>query len=358
METLIHETYRIGRDKQQTSGSQMLPERFSRRAGAVGVATDAAVLFVLALISLNGAHGNRIAAAVLTAGVICTVFWLCGYYRESYAVYARDEVYYACAGVMLAALPVALFLCAVGRIPGASVAVALVLCAAGASIVHVRLHLGRRGERPVVSAGTRCISAAAWNDREQPSYEVPKRIFDLTVAFGALVVFAPLMAAAAITIALESRGPVLFRQQRVGRNGVPFTIFKFRTMRPDAGNDWAKPGDERITGFGAFLRRTSFDELPQLFNVLRGEMSIVGPRPEMVSFASQFGGTLRNYSHRVVVAPGITGWAQLYLQRNLQPDDMPRVLPYDLFYVEHASALLDAALLFKTGAEVLFHRAV
>ena len=166
------------------------------------------------------------------------------------------------------------------------------------------------------------------------------------------------MLIAAIAIARESSGPIFFRQERVGKDGKPFRIFKFRTMRVGAGDAWAKPGDQRITKIGAFLRRTSLDELPQIFNVLRGEMSIVGPRPEMTSFAREFTASIPNYAQRHVVQPGITGWSQVYLKRNLEPEDMTSVLPFDLFYVEHASLLLDAALILKTASEVLFHRAV
>ncbi len=147
----------------------------------------------------------------------------------------------------------------------------------------------------------------------------------------------PVMLVAAAAITIESGSPVLFRQERMGENGRPFWILKFRTMRHNAGAQWAKPGDDRITRVGALLRRTSLDELPQLFNVLRGEMSIVGPRPEMVTFAASFSRNVPNYEQRHVVPPGITGWAQLYLRRNLDPSEIPGVLPYDLFYVEHAS---------------------
>lgn len=166
------------------------------------------------------------------------------------------------------------------------------------------------------------------------------------------------MLVASIAIAAESRGPVFFRQRRVGRDGRIFSVIKFRTMRSDAGSEWARPGDTRITKIGALLRRTSIDELPQLINVLKGEMSIVGPRPEMVEFAQRFAAELPSYDQRHVVTPGITGWAQLYGKRNLQPDEVASILPYDLFYVERSSPVLDTAILLKTVAEVLFHRAV
>jgi lipopolysaccharide/colanic/teichoic acid biosynthesis glycosyltransferase len=166
------------------------------------------------------------------------------------------------------------------------------------------------------------------------------------------------MLAVALAVFLDSGKPVLFRQERVGRGGRSFGIYKFRTMQHNAGSDWAKPGDSRITRIGAFLRRTSLDELPQLFNVIRGDMSVVGPRPEMRAFADGFEKSIPHYAQRHVVPPGITGWAQVYLKRNLEPSDMPAVLPYDLFYVEHASRFLDCAIILKTAFEVLTHRAV
>jgi lipopolysaccharide/colanic/teichoic acid biosynthesis glycosyltransferase len=335
-----------------------LPERIPRHWRPIMAAADAAVVVFVSLISLNGGSGSRIAAAIVTAALVCGVFWLCGYYRRSYAVHARDEAYYACAGVALAAVPTAIVLSSVAYIPLFSIVLALLFSALATSVLRVRLHLERHPNGCTPRAGISSISASAWHDREQQLYQLSKRLFDVSLAVLALLVFSPLMLAAAIAIRRENDGPILFRQERVGQNGRLFTMFKFRTMRTNAGDAWVKPGDERITKSGAWLRRTSIDELPQLFNVLRGEMSIVGPRPEMVSFAAEFAEVQRNYAQRHVVAPGITGWAQVYLERNLEPGDMPTVLPYDLFYVEHSSVLLDTAIVLKTASEVFFHRAV
>ena len=306
---------------------------------------------------LNGGSGNRMAAAIVTAAIICGVFWQCGLYKRSFAVLPHDEAYFACAGVLIAAVPIVLILSAIGNIPLLSIVLALIFGALGTSALHIRLHLERRAAS-AIWPGLDSITAGGWHDRESPSFRLSKRTFDVVVASVAVIVTSPVMLVAAIAIAVESGAPVLFYQERVGENGRAFTLFKFRTMRKDSGSQWARPGDDRITRIGAFLRRTSIDELPQLFNVLRGEMSIVGPRPEMVSFASSFMDTLASYPQRHVVPPGITGWAQLYLKRNLQPSDMPAVLPYDLFYVEYSSVLLDFAIVLKTAFEVLSHQAV
>lgn len=333
-----------------------MPERISKQWRTILACGDAAVVLFVSLVALNGAS-SRVAAAIVAAAAICGVFWICGYYRRSFAVLPKDEIYYASAGVLLTAVPVAIILSAVADVPLVSIVLALVFSAIGTSAWRVRTHLERRtGLAPY--AGIESITPGAWHDRESPSYLLCKRIFDVTVATVVLAITSPIMIAAAIATAIESGPSIFFRQERIGAEGRPFLIFKFRTMRTDSRAQWARPGDDRITRVGAVLRRTSIDELPQLFNVLRGEMSVVGPRPEMVEFAASFAKTIPNYEQRGVVAPGITGWAQLYCKRNLQPSDMPDVLPFDLFYVEYASVLLDSALVLKTAAEFLFHRAV
>lgn len=351
---MVTEVPVIGTPLQQRAAR--MPERLAHNWRTILVCGDAAVILFVSLVTLNGAS-NRFAAAVVTAAIVCGVFWQSKYYRRSYAVFARDEAYYACAGIALAAVPIAVILTAVAGVPLVSIILTLVFCAVGTAAWRVRVHLERRHRLPP-SVGIDSITPGAWHDRESAAFRLSKRLFDVTVATVALILVSPIILLAAIAIAREDRFPILFRQERVGENGRPFNIFKFRTMRADAGNQWVRPGDDRITKIGAFLRRTSIDELPQLFNVLRGEMSIVGPRPEMVEFAKSFSKTIPNYEQRHVVAPGITGWAQLYCKRNLDPGDMPYVLPCDLFYVEHASVLLDTALVFKTAVEVIFHRAV
>ena len=192
----------------------------------------------------------------------------------------------------------------------------------------------------------------------RPAGRLTKRLIDLIGAAAGIILTSPIVALAALAVLLDSGAPIIFSQDRVGKDGLPFRMYKFRTMRTDAGSDWAKPGDARITRVGAFLRRTSIDELPQFVNILRGEMSIVGPRPEMRSFAERFAKRLPRYDERHLVKPGVTGWAQVSMKRNLEPADAHRVLSHDLFYIEHWSAYLDVAIIFKTVLEVLFHRAV
>ena len=187
-----------------------------------------------------------------------------------------------------------------------------------------------------------------------------KRLFDATIASIAIVLFAPVMLLVAAAISFEDGEPVMFRQERVGRDGTTFNILKFRSMRLDAEKDgaaFATVGDARVTRVGKFIRRTSLDELPQLFNVLRGEMSIVGPRPERPVFVQQFESQYPRYAERHLVPPGITGWSQVYGKRVLGFDDVPEKLRGDLFYVENWSLFMDIAVCMKTAAEVLFHKA-
>jgi lipopolysaccharide/colanic/teichoic acid biosynthesis glycosyltransferase len=167
-----------------------------------------------------------------------------------------------------------------------------------------------------------------------------------------------LLVAAAISI--EDGEPVLYRQERVGRDGKTFQILKFRSMGLNAEKDgatFATVGDARVTRVGKFIRRTSLDELPQLFNVLKGDMSIVGPRPERPVFVNQFEEKYPRYAERHLMPPGITGWSQVYGKRVVGFDDVPDKLRGDLFYVENWSLFMDVAVCLKTAAEVLFHKA-
>ncbi|MBV8363704.1 MAG: sugar transferase [Candidatus Eremiobacteraeota bacterium] len=189
-----------------------------------------------------------------------------------------------------------------------------------------------------------------------------KRTIDVCFAAVATAIAFPIMACVAAAIWFEDRGEILFRQERIGQNGRPFMMLKFRSMRREAeassGPTWAKAGDGRVTRIGAILRRTSLDELPQLFNVLRGEMSIVGPRPERPFFVQMFRLTLPHYDERHVVKPGITGWSQVHMKRVLEPSAAGEKLAFDLFYIEHWSVFMDISVICKTAAEFLFHRAV
>jgi putative colanic acid biosynthesis UDP-glucose lipid carrier transferase len=187
--------------------------------------------------------------------------------------------------------------------------------------------------------------------------QVAKRALDLVIALPLTLVLAPLMAAIAAAVKWTSAGPVFYSQERCGRDGRPFNILKFRSMSVDAERDgarWATRGDTRVTPVGRWLRRTSLDELPQLFNVLCGDMSLVGPRPERPIFVEQFGAEIPRYHERHRVPVGITGWAQVNGLRGDTPV-RDRTL-YDLYYVENWSVALDLKILLKTTFEVLFHR--
>jgi Undecaprenyl-phosphate glucose phosphotransferase len=189
--------------------------------------------------------------------------------------------------------------------------------------------------------------------RESPLYgwnRVLKRAFDLAFGAAALLVALPAMAAIAVLVRLDSRGPVLYRQERMGLDGERFQMLKFRTMRADAeattGPRWAVPDDPRRTRVGAFLRRTSLDELPQLFNVLRGEMSLVGPRPERPSFVEEFRRRVPGYMLRHKVKAGITGWAQINGWRG--NTSLEKRIEYDLYYIERWSLGFDLSILVRT----------
>ncbi|MBV8725303.1 MAG: sugar transferase [Candidatus Eremiobacteraeota bacterium] len=194
-----------------------------------------------------------------------------------------------------------------------------------------------------------------------PRVQLVKRMMDIALASVALLIFAPVMLLAALAVYLESGGPVLYKQQRIGASGLPFSILKFRSMRHDAEMDgqarWASKNDARTTRVGAILRRFSFDELPQLFNVLRGDMSLVGPRPERPIFVDLFRTSLPRYDERHLVRPGITGWSQVHMKRVLETSAAGEKLHYDLQYIENWSLFLDIAVLFQTLCEFLFHRA-
>jgi lipopolysaccharide/colanic/teichoic acid biosynthesis glycosyltransferase len=170
------------------------------------------------------------------------------------------------------------------------------------------------------------------------------------VAGAALLLLSPVLAFIALAIRLTDGGPILYRQVRVGLNRRRFTIIKFRTMHEHAERDlgaiWAVPGDPRCTRIGSYLRRTGFDELPQLWNVLRGEMSLVGPRPERPEFTREFRKEHQTYDMRHVVLPGITGYAQIYGWRGLTSLD--ERLRHDLYYVRNWSLALDTYILVMT----------
>ena len=183
------------------------------------------------------------------------------------------------------------------------------------------------------------------------------RVGDVGTSLALLALTLPLMLIVAVLIRLDSPGPVLYRQERVGLGGKPFTLLKFRSMRVDAearGPVWAKQRDPRVTGVGSFMRRTRIDELPQLFNVLRGQMSFIGPRPERPHFVEQLAEVIPYYRERARVKPGLTGWAQVNFPYGASVEDARGKLSYDLYYVKHRSILLDLSILFATVRVILF----
>lgn len=328
-----------------------LPERLGN-AGILRAITDAASAVVVAGVAaaaLNDLTGPAIALGVMLLGALCF-----GRYARSCAASSIDETYATLAVALLCGGAGVIIAFASGH-GSAAAFFAPAVWAVIAAPLAVYGTLSRRGRCLVDATCERVDDRARAGSR---ATEALIRALDLLFASVAFLLFVPVMAVVALAVFVDSGAPVLFRQERVGRYGRAFTMFKFRTMRPDAGGAWARPGDARITPTGAFLRRTSLDELPQLINVLRGEMSLVGPRPEMREYAERFATERSQYSQRHYVRPGITGWAQLHLPRNLQPSDMPAVLGYDLFYVQNRDALLYVSCLVKTAIEVLAHRAV
>lgn len=186
-----------------------------------------------------------------------------------------------------------------------------------------------------------------------------KRTLDIVGALGGLVFLAPLLFLVAVAIRLESRGPVIFRQRRTGYDGKPFIIYKFRSMRvaeDGARVVQAKRGDPRVTRVGALIRRTSIDELPQLLNVLKGEMSLVGPRPHALAHDEYYGRRIPGYDQRFCAKPGLTGYAQVsgFRGETADPSLMARRIQYDLEYIRTWSIRLDIEILLRTF--VTIHR--
>jgi exopolysaccharide biosynthesis polyprenyl glycosylphosphotransferase len=185
-----------------------------------------------------------------------------------------------------------------------------------------------------------------------------KRTNDLAHATALLILTLPLMLIVAVLIKLDSRGPVLYRQKRLGRNGQEFSVLKFRSMREDAeagiGPTWASENDPRITRVGRVIRLLRIDELPQLINVFRGEMSFVGPRPEREHFIRRFEREIPYYGLRLVARPGITGWAQVEYRYASSDEDALEKLKYDLYYIKNSTLLFDFWIILKTVKVVLF----
>jgi sugar transferase (PEP-CTERM system associated) len=272
------------------------------------------------------------------------------------------------------------------QMPGDLVALAKV---EGADEIVVALD-DRRGSMPVDALfqcrmhGLRVVDSATFLERETgkvdldgayPSWlifsqgfrrgplgDIAKRAMDITFSLTLLIATLPLLIILSILIKLDSRGPVFYRQARVGLRGQVFSIYKFRSMVVDAesksGAKWAQAGDPRVTRIGRFIRRMRIDEIPQVLNVLKGEMSFVGPRPERPEFVKELSKEIRFYNERHRTKPGLTGWAQINYPYGASVKDANEKLKYDLYYLKNRSILLDIFILLQTLRIVVFGEGV
>ncbi len=184
-------------------------------------------------------------------------------------------------------------------------------------------------------------------------FDLYQRILDIILSLIGLIIGIPLMLIFGIFIKIEDKGPMTYKQERVGKNGRVFYIYKLRSMRTDAekfGAKWADKDDPRITNIGKFIRKTRIDELPQLFNILKGDMSIIGPRPERPSFTAQFNEEIPGFINRLAIKPGLTGWAQVNGGYEITPKQK---FKEDMYYIRNRSVSLDIKILFKTVKVVL-----
>lgn len=189
---------------------------------------------------------------------------------------------------------------------------------------------------------------------------IAKRVVDLFLAVAGLILAAPIIALFSLVIKIDSSGPIFFTQVRVGNKELSFKLIKFRTMRQDAesrsGAVWATENDPRVTRIGRFMRKTRIDEIPQLINVLKGDMSFVGPRPERPEFVEKLKAVIPYYSRRHFIKPGVTGWAQVRYPYGSSIEDAVEKLRYDLYYIKNLSPFLDTLIFFETIKVVLFGR--
>jgi sugar transferase (PEP-CTERM system associated) len=195
--------------------------------------------------------------------------------------------------------------------------------------------------------------------RQAPMNLIARSVMHRVVALIGAILSLPIAILTALLIKLDSRGPVLYKQERVGKNGRPFTLMKFRSMRTDAEKDgpvWASNSDDRTTRVGRIIRKIRVDEIPQFWNILRGEMNFVGPRPERPHFVAQLAQEIPFYEQRHLIAPGLTGWAQIKYPYAASIADARRKLEYDLFYIKNQGLALDTAILFETIKTILFSR--
>jgi sugar transferase (PEP-CTERM system associated) len=193
--------------------------------------------------------------------------------------------------------------------------------------------------------------------RRARTNEVIRVVIHRLVALMGAILSLPIALATAVLIKIDSCGPVLYKQERVGRNGHLFTVMKFRSMRTDAEKDgpvWASASDNRMTRVGRVIRKIRVDEIPQFWNILRGDMNFVGPRPERPHFVSQLAEEIKYYEQRHLIAPGLTGWAQIKYPYGASIEDAKKKLEYDLYYIKNQSLILDATIMFETIKTILF----
>jgi sugar transferase (PEP-CTERM system associated) len=195
--------------------------------------------------------------------------------------------------------------------------------------------------------------------RRARANEVTRIVIHRLVALVGAILSLPIVAITAVLIKIDSGGPVLYKQERVGKNGRTFSLMKFRSMRLDAeknGPVWASDGDERMTRVGRVIRKIRVDEIPQFWNILRGDMNFVGPRPERPHFVAQLAEEINYYEQRHLIAPGLTGWAQIKYPYGASIEDAKNKLEYDLYYIKNQSLMLDATIMFETIKTILFGR--
>ncbi len=195
--------------------------------------------------------------------------------------------------------------------------------------------------------------------RRARTNEVIRVVIHRLIALIGAILSLPIAIITAILIKIDSRGPVLYKQERVGRNGRVFTLMKFRSMRTDAeknGPVWASNGDDRMTRVGRIIRKIRVDEIPQFWNILRGDMNFVGPRPERPHFVAQLAQEIDYYEQRHLIAPGLTGWAQIKYPYGASIEDARKKLEYDLYYIKNQNLALDATIMFETIKTILFGR--
>lgn len=229
----------------------------------------------------------------------------------------------------------------------------------GAMVVDIRSFYEHVAERLPLSQITEewLLQEEGFSLNTHGSLRRLKRALDIFVSFALLVLTAPVMLLTALAVRLESPGPVIYRQKRVGLHGGVFYVHKFRSMRADAekhGAVWAQKNDSRVTRVGRFIRKVRIDELPQLWDVFKGAMSLIGPRPERPEFVARLAANIPFYALRHSVKPGVTGWAQVCYPYGASEEDARRKLEYDLYYIKNMSLILDFKIILKTIGVVLF----